>query len=122
MGECQEQWGYHMTVDGKGANNGIHNESVIRAFVADLIERIGMVAWGPCHVQFFDTSNLNLRGYSAVQLITTSSFTAHFVEHDNTFYIDVFSCKEFDPDCVKATITEYFSPESMHTNYFTRQA
>ena len=37
-------------------------------------------------------------GYSMVQLIETSLISAHFANLTNTTYLDVFSCKAYDPD------------------------
>ena len=39
-------------------------------------------------------------GYSMVQLIETSLISAHMANLTNTVYLDVFSCKLYDPETV----------------------
>ena len=36
-------------------------------------------------------------GYSLVQLIETSAITGHFCDASGDAYLDIFSCKDFDP-------------------------
>ena len=36
-------------------------------------------------------------GYSMTQLIETSLISGHFANATNAIYIDIFSCKEYDP-------------------------
>ena len=57
-----------------------------------------------------------------MQLITTSSITGHFIDHDRHIYLDVFSCKEFDNATVIKSIQDAFVPKRIRTNYLTRQA
>jgi hypothetical protein len=47
-------------------------------------------------------------GYSMVQLIETSLISAHFVNLTNTTYLDVFSCKSYDPEIVRQFSQTYF--------------
>src|SRR6185437_9442794 len=67
----------------------------IRAFVADVIPAIGMVAHGPTLLERFGDGDLE--GWSAMQFIETSSVTIHADEHGGRCFVDVFSCKAFDP-------------------------
>jgi len=48
-------------------------------------------------------------GYTLVQLIETSSIVAHFSEKLGTAYINIFSCKEFDPDLAATFTTQFFA-------------
>jgi S-adenosylmethionine/arginine decarboxylase-like enzyme len=47
-------------------------------------------------------------GYSMVQLIETSLISAHFANLTNTVYLDVFSCKPYDPDVVADFAKQFF--------------
>jgi S-adenosylmethionine/arginine decarboxylase-like enzyme len=47
-------------------------------------------------------------GYSMVQLIETSLISAHFANQTNTTYLDVFSCKPYDPDRVAQFSVNFF--------------
>jgi hypothetical protein len=62
-----------------------------------LVKRIGMVAHGEPVIESFAHDDPVTAGFTAVQLIETSSITAHFSPHLRTAHIDVFSCRAFDP-------------------------
>ena len=47
-------------------------------------------------------------GFSMVQLIETSLISAHFANKTNTAYLDVFSCKPYDPSVVKKFALKFF--------------
>jgi S-adenosylmethionine/arginine decarboxylase-like enzyme len=61
-------------------------------------------------------------GFSMYQLIVTSNISAHFIDEARHIYLDVFSCKEFDIETVKAVVTTYFNPTKMKVNFVTRNA
>jgi S-adenosylmethionine/arginine decarboxylase-like enzyme len=44
------------------------------------------------------------------------------VEENNSMYLDVFSCKDFDPMVVKETVEEFFEAKQMKMKLLTRQA
>jgi S-adenosylmethionine/arginine decarboxylase-like enzyme len=47
-------------------------------------------------------------GFSMTQLIETSLISAHFANQSNVTYLDVFSCKPYDPEVVRDFATRYF--------------
>ena len=79
-----------------------------------------MVAYGEPMVQHFGRGNK--AGFTLVQLIETSNICAHFVEETNDFYLDVFSCKEFDPKHVEKVVKLYFAPKVSNRVFLHRQA
>ena len=93
---------------------------VIGNFTRDLVRRIDMVAYGDPQIVMFGTGNK--KGYTLIQLIETSNIAAHFVEENNSMYLDVFSCKDFDPSIVKETVREYFDAQNFSSRVFLRQA
>ena len=93
---------------------------VIGNFTKDLVKRIDMVAYGDPQIVMFGTGNK--KGYTLIQLIETSNIAAHFVEENNTMYLDVFSCKDFDPAIVKEVVREYFDAQRFSSRVFLRQA
>ena len=93
---------------------------VIGNFTRDLVRRIDMKAYGDPQIVMFGTGNK--KGYTLIQLIETSNIAAHFVEENNSMYLDVFSCKDFDPSIVKETVREYFDAQNFNSRVFTRQA
>jgi len=114
-------WGFHLLVDaGKCDSKSIRDPNHIKEFATSLVKRIKMVAVGnPEVIRYGKGKKL---GYTLVQLIETSDITAQFVESSNDLYLDVFSCKEFDPKIVKDTVNEYFTPERIHSRFLHRQA
>ncbi len=68
----------------------------IRRFVPAVIAAIGMRAHGPLALERFGDGELE--GWSAMQFIETSSITVHADEVFARCFVDVFSCRSFDPD------------------------
>ena len=54
-----------------------------------------------------------------VQLIETSLVSGHFANLTNTAYIDVFSCKPYDPDIIKNFTEKFFegAHSTMHVQF-----
>jgi len=115
-------WGYHLILDCSGCQlDTITNKDTISNFVATLIERINMTAYGQPQIELMLVGTDN-EGYSVLQMITTSNITAHFVNSTQAAYIDVFSCKDFDTSQAIHTVEEFFSPASIKSNLIHRQA
>lgn len=114
-------WGYHLIVNAGGCDaEAIRSPKIIKAFTTDLVKRIDMKAFGPPRVVRFGRGDI--LGYSMVQLIETSDITAHFVEPTNDMYLDVFSCKEFNPSDALRVIREWIKPKAMETKFIKRRA
>jgi S-adenosylmethionine/arginine decarboxylase-like enzyme len=114
-------WGKHLVLDAAGCSpKMIGCPIVIKNFTTDLVRRIDMKAYGDPQIVMFGTGNK--KGYTLIQLIETSNIAAHFVEENNSMYLDVFSCKDFDPSIVKETVREYFDAQRFSSRVFLRQA
>jgi S-adenosylmethionine/arginine decarboxylase-like enzyme len=106
-----EFWGWHLLLDIKSCDiESIKNENNLSQFLSALVHRIDMVAHGDPIIQHFATHDPEKAGYSIVQLIETSNITGHFVDKNGDAYIDVFSCKPFQPNDVIAVVNEFFKP------------
>ena len=116
-----ESWGYHLVVNAAGCKpEAIRSAAIIREFSKALVERIDMVAYGsPRIVRFGDG---NKKGYSLVQLIETSNITAHFVEETNDIYLDIFSCKHFQPNDALEVFQKFFHPQRVEYTMTLRNA
>ncbi len=101
-------WGMNVSIDLHGADpKMIRDGKVITKFMKDLVKYIDMKAYGePIVVNFGDTPLV--AGYSALQLIETSSITAHFANSTNSIHLDIFSCKYFRPNQTALWSKEYF--------------
>ena len=77
----------------------IRNADHIRRYVVELCELIEMKRFGECQVVDFGSGRV--AGYSMVQLISTSLISGHFANDTNNAYLDIFSCKGYDPAVVE---------------------
>ncbi|MDQ5955553.1 MAG: hypothetical protein QG621_556 [Patescibacteria group bacterium] len=93
----QKAWGLLASIDLHVCDPSlITNPEAIGRFVVELCEKIDMHRHGPCHIERF--ADGDLEGYSMFQFIETSCISAHFDEKiANAAYIDIFSCKYFNP-------------------------
>lgn len=116
-------WGYHLTLDCHDCNRPLimekHN---VKNFIEELVLRIDMQPIGEPWIEYTAAEHPDKAGFTAVQIIVTSSIAAHFIDSTGDIYLDVFSCKEFDIAVVKSVVQEYFKPKSMRTNFLTRHA
>ena len=113
-------WGYHLSLNCRACNSSIESADVVAAFAKELVRRIDMKAYGEPQVVNFGTGNK--AGFTLIQLIETSNIAAHFCNETGDMYLDVFSCKEFDSEDVKAVVKEFFSPTKIGSSYNERQA
>ena len=56
-----------------------------------------------------------------VQLIETSLISAHFANLTNTTYLDVFSCKGYEPEEVRAFAEKFFGGDRSTLNITLRR-
>lgn len=97
-GKDKGAWGYLLTVDLAGClPEAVNDKDHLTRWVKDLVEEIDMVADGEPWVKHYDLPTPHLSGNTVFQMITTSNITCHFNDLDNSAFIDVFSCKKFDP-------------------------
>ena len=114
-------WGYHLMLDcSKCLPSTIRCAPHITKFAKTLVKKIDMVPHGEPQVVHFGWGDKC--GYTLVQLIETSNITAHFCEETNDMYLDVFSCKPFNPSDVEAVVSEHFGPVHKNRTFVTRQA
>jgi S-adenosylmethionine/arginine decarboxylase-like enzyme len=115
-------WGYHLALDCKSCNKEkITDKKFIRMFVKHIIGVAEMVAHGEPQIKYL-LPGTNNAGYSVLQMITTSNFTAHFIDSSGDAYVDLFSCKEFDIQKVAGTIKVMLEAEDMKATLLHRQA
>jgi len=106
--EAQKVWGMASAVDIYSCDPGlIRDAEAIKRFVVELCDLIEMKRFGETQVVHFGEDE-RVAGYSMVQLIETSLISAHFANQSNTVYLDVFSCKPYNPQQVKDFAQAYF--------------
>ncbi len=104
----EKVWGIASGIDIYGCNpETIRNAEKIRQFVIELCDLIEMKRFQDTIVVNFGEDE-RVAGFSMVQLIETSLISAHFANLSNTAYLDVFSCKPYDPEVVADFARKYF--------------
>ena len=98
----------------------IRNEQKIRKFVAELCDLIDMRRFGETQVINFGEDE-RVAGFSMTQLIETSLISAHFANLSNTTYLDVFSCKLYDPQTVADFAKKFFKAEKVNLQIVNRE-
>lgn len=110
-----EWWGVELSVDLFNCNAGfIRDAGYIRQAVTELCELIGVRRFGDCQVVHFGDAEA-VAGFSMVQLIETSLISGHFANASNHAYLNVFSCKEFDPGVASKYLFKTFKARQMRT-------
>jgi S-adenosylmethionine/arginine decarboxylase-like enzyme len=100
-------WGLCTAVDLQDCNPAlIRDADYIKRYVVELCELIGMQRFGECQVVNFGEGRV--AGYSMVQLISTSLISGHFANDTNNAYLDIFSCKGYDPGLVEDFSKRFF--------------
>lgn len=105
----ENYWGLEASVDLYGCDAElIRNAEKIRRFVEILCDDvIKMKRFGDCQITHFGEDE-RVAGFTMVQLIETSNVTAHFANATNAVYLNVFSCKGFDPIAVEKYAKKFF--------------
>ena len=113
-------WGWHLVLNLYDCSlEKIQSAETIRQFVIDLCDLIEMRRFGePTIVNFGDDPRVT--GYSLVQLIETSNICGHFAEDTNRAFIDIFSCKKFDPEVAAEFCVKTFEA-GKHSGVFTNR-
>ena len=106
--DIKQAWGLACSFDIYDCTpSTIRDAESIKRFVRELCELIDMRRFGECVVVDFGEDE-RVAGYSMTQLIETSLISAHFANASNTTYLDVFSCKPYDPAVVEEFAIRFF--------------
>ena len=119
--EITAAWGLACSFDIRDCSpDKIRDAGEIRRFVHELCDLIEMKRFGDCVVVNFGEDE-RVAGYSMTQLIETSLISAHFANASNTTYLDVFSCKPYDPTAVEEFATRFFGGSGCTTHVNLRR-
>jgi S-adenosylmethionine/arginine decarboxylase-like enzyme len=104
----EKVWGVASSIDIYGCNpDKIRSAETISHFARELCDLLKMKRFGETTVVNFGEDE-KVAGYSMVQFIETSLISGHFANLTNTAYIDIFSCKPYNPDIVRNFAEKYF--------------
>ncbi len=117
----QDPWGVLTSVDIYGCGqNIIRDAKMIEKFVNALCETIEMKPFGNCRVVHFGVDE-KIEGFSMTQLIETSLISGHFANATNTAYLDIFSCKFYEPRDVAQFAMSFFKGDHYKMQIALRQ-
>jgi len=95
--EESSAWGLLTSIDVYRCDPAkIRDADHIRRYVRELCERIDMQRHEDTVVVNFGRDK-RVEGFSMTQLIETSLISGHFANQSNAAYIDIFSCKYYEP-------------------------
>lgn len=106
--EESKAWGLLVSADIYNCDTAlIKTSSIIREFVQELCHKIGLKPFGPCNIEHFGEDE-RVEGFSMTQFLETSLISGHFVNSAGTAYLDIFSCKFFEPRIVAEYAAQFF--------------
>lgn len=109
-------WGIASSFDIYNCNpETIRDAEAIKTFVKQLCDLIEMKRFGETVVVHFGEDE-KVAGFSMTQLIETSLISAHFANQTNAVYLDVFSCKPYDPAIVEEFAVKFFGGLECNVN------
>jgi S-adenosylmethionine decarboxylase len=79
-----------------------------------------MKRFGKCQVVHFGEDE-KVAGFSMTQFIETSLISGHFANASNSVYLDVFSCKFYEPREVAEFATAFFKGDHYKLQIALRQ-
>jgi len=114
-------WGLLTSVDLYSCNSKIIRDAeAIKKYVSELCLLIEMKRFGDTKVVHFGEDE-KVAGYSMVQLIETSLISGHFTNSTNNAYIDIFSCKYYNPLAVEEFTKKFFEAKETKMHYLLRE-
>jgi S-adenosylmethionine/arginine decarboxylase-like enzyme len=110
--DCSKAWGLSTAIDMHDCDpNLLKDSEAIREYAAKVCEVIESKPWGPCHIQHFGTNEV--AGYSMMQLVETSLVSGHFVNKTNRIFLDIFTCKYYDPTKAVELSKQFFKAKDV---------
>lgn len=119
--DAMKAWGILTSIDIHHCDPElIRSASTIKDFVIQLCDLIKMKRFGePVIVHFGEDERV--AGYSMTQLIETSLISAHFANQTNNVYLDIFSCKYYEPEKAAQFAKTFFKGKDFNLNVVLRK-
>ena len=115
-----EAWGLLTSVDLYECNpETIIDAKAIKRYVDELCNLMEMKQFGETHIVNFGEDE-KVSGFSMVQLIETSLISGHFANKTDSAYIDIFSCKYYEPSVVVKFTKKFFEAKEIKMHYILR--
>ena len=114
-------WGIQSSIDIHDCDPElIRDADAIKDFVIQLCELIEMKRFGETVVVNFGEDE-RVAGFSMTQLIETSLISAHFANQGNNVYLDIFSCKFYEPEVAAEFAKNFFKGNDYNLHVVLRK-
>ncbi len=119
-------YGFELILDLHGCDVSTFNRESLDGYFGKLCKAINMEK---CERYFWDDVGVpeeeqqtspHTKGTSAVQFILTSTIVIHTLDLLEAAYINIFSCKSFDPKMAEKVTAEWFEAKECRTHFIER--
>ena len=126
MDESKKPYGYELIMDLHGCDVDTFNRSSLDEYFEKLCKAIDMQK---CERYWWDDMGLpeekkqnspHTKGTSAVQFILTSTIVVHTLDILGAVYVNIFSCKPFDPEVAEQITRDWFGSKERRTHFIER--
>jgi len=98
----------------------ITSKAKLKEYIDKLCKVIKMKKYGNALISYFGEKSPHTKGYSLVHLIETSSITGHFSDIWRSAYINIFSCKKFNPQIASQFTKKFFQAKRVKRRFIIR--
>ncbi len=98
----------------------IRDKLAIKEYVVKLCNKIKMKRFGDTQVIHFGEAE-EVAGFSMTQLIETSLISGHFANKTNNIYLDIFSCKYYNPEKIAEFTKKFFKAKDYDMHLVLRK-
>lgn len=121
-----DTYGKELILDLHNCNPKKFTRYHLKKFFTELCEEIDMEA---CKVSWWDYKGypeeykkapIHLKGTSAIQFISTSNITIHTLDVLKSVYLNIFTCKDFNPDKARVFCEEFFEGTAVKSTLIER--
>lgn len=119
--EVREPYGWSLSFTIRDCDpSRIRDTQVIKDFTPALCQVIDMKTYGEPIIRRFIHPDQRFRVIQLIQMIETSNVSGLFVVRTRSAYLDIFSCKPYDPDAAADFSQDYFKGMAADTRFSRR--
>ena len=121
-----ENYGIELILDMHECDSNTFTRESIGKYFDELCE---LIAMEKCEVHFWDDVGVpqeerqtlpHTKGTSAVCFILTSTIVVHTLDELKSVYVNIFSCKEYDPEVATEFTKKWFAANTCKPTFITR--
>lgn len=112
--------GTHLIIDAYGCKQNLDNVKKIKNLLNDLVDMVGMKKLSNAKVVFYEAEKPINSGVTGIILLNESHISIHTYSNRDEIYMDIFSCRPFDPDNVKKYLKDFFKIDKLKQKVIRR--